>query len=69
MSASPRNNGYTPAPKPTRMTIDDVQQLAALFKGLIDGSPLKWCIIAAGISAVCDMVHLTWLAARFIFKF
>jgi hypothetical protein len=51
------------------MTIDDVQQLARLFKDLIDGSPLKWCIIAAGIAAVCDMLHLAWLAARFIVKF
>lgn len=68
MSASPRKNtSYTPAP--TRMTIDDVQQLAHLFKDLLDDSPLKWCIIAAGLAAVCDMVHLLWLAARFIFKF
>jgi len=67
MSASQRKGTYTPAP--TRMTIDDVQQLARLFKDLIDGSPLKWCIIAAGIAAVCDMLHLAWLAARFIVKF
>jgi hypothetical protein len=51
------------------MTIDDVQQLAHLFKDLLDDSPLKWCIIAAGLAAVCDMGHLVWLAARFIFKF
>jgi hypothetical protein len=51
------------------MTIDDVQQMAKLFKDLIDDSPLKWCIIAAGFAAVCDMGHLAWLAARFFAKF
>ena len=67
MSGSQRKSTYTPAP--TRMTIYDVQQLARLFKDLLDDSPLKWCIFAAGIAAVCDMCHLLWLAARFVFKF
>ena len=67
MSAIKRTTPYTPAP--TRMTIDDVQQLGRFFKDLIDSSSLKWWIIAAGLGAVIEALHVLWLAARYILKF
>jgi hypothetical protein len=51
------------------MTIDDVQQLGRFFKDLIDSSSLKWWIIAAGLGAVIEALHVLWLAARYILKF
>ena len=38
------------------------------FKELIEASPLKWWVIAAGIGGALDGLHVLWLAARFLYR-
>lgn len=51
------------------MTVEEFQQLGHFFKELIDSSALMWWIIAAGVGAVIEALHVLWLAARFLLKF
>ena len=71
MSDSKRKNPYTPArlTRPTRMTIDDIQQLGGFFKELIDSSGLKVWIILAGLGSAVEIAHIIWLAVRYVYKF
>ncbi len=55
--------GYSPA-KPSKFTLADFQG----FKELIEASPLKWWVIAAGIGGALDGLHVLWLAARFLYR-
>jgi hypothetical protein len=57
--------GYSPA----RLTPDEFRQLSEIFKAWIDSSNLKWWIIAAGIGAILEGLHIIWLALRYILRF
>jgi len=65
MSANPVPNkgSYSPA-RPSRFTLKDLQD----FKQLIEASPLKWFVIAAGIGGALEGLHVLWLAARFLYR-
>jgi hypothetical protein len=54
---------YSPA-KPSKFTLADLQG----FKELIEASPLKWWVIAAGIGGGLEGLHILWLAARFLYR-
>jgi len=54
---------------PTSLSIDDFQKISEIFKAWIDSSNLKWWIIAAGVGAVLEALHIIWLAARYIIRF
>lgn len=58
-------NPYRP-PTKTKMTIEDFEQLAGVFKRLVDDSGLKWWIILAGMGALVDILHTIWLAIRYL---
>jgi hypothetical protein len=55
---------YTPA-----LTPDDFERWAKIIKQLVSDSGLKWWIIAAGVGAVVETLHIVWLAARYLLKF
>jgi hypothetical protein len=68
MSSKPKaTGGFNPAP--ATFTIDELERLGAFFQKLIAESKLRWAIVAAGIAAILEIVHLCWLAARFLLKF
>jgi hypothetical protein len=63
-------DGYTPSrPRPSRFTFQEVEQFANLFAKMIEGSRLKWWIIAAGLGALAELLHILWLALRYVFRF
>ena len=71
---SPRSSnkgGYAPAPprEPATFTIAEMRELGDYFKSLFEDSPIRWVIYAAGIAAVLDILHITWLAVRFLYYF
>jgi hypothetical protein len=71
MSGNPPANsgrGYTIA-RPRKYELDELQQINELFKLLGDAKLVKWSILAAGVAAVCDIIHLGFLALKFILKF
>jgi hypothetical protein len=45
------------------------KDLGSHLKKLLEESGLKFWIIAAGIGAIIEGLHVLWLAARFYFKF
>jgi hypothetical protein len=57
--------GYRPA-KPPRLTPAEFQDLGHLFQKLSDSKPLRAWIVAAGIGAILEGVHVVWLAGRFL---
>lgn len=66
MSTSKRRSaGFNPPSEPTRFSVDELSQLK---KVLSDSGLSKW-IIAAGVGAILEGLHIIWLAARYIFKF
>lgn len=53
-----------------KLTVDEIDKFAQVIKKLVDSSPLiKWAIIAAGVGAIIDSVHILWLAARYVLRF
>ena len=64
-----KEGGYYPA-RPARLTTDEVERLANVFKDLLAEQPLvKAAIIAAGIGGGCEILHTLWLALRYLAKF
>jgi hypothetical protein len=57
-------SSYTPA----RMTVSEFEQFAEVIKKLVNDSGLKWWIIAAGIGAIAETLHILWLAASYLAK-
>jgi hypothetical protein len=55
-------SSYTPA----RMTVGEFEQFADVIKKLVNDSGLKWWIIAAGIGAIAETLHILWLAIRYL---
>lgn len=55
---------YTPAPapKPTKLTLEDIQKVKALF----EDSKLAWWIIAAGIGGLAELAHVSWEAFVYV---
>lgn len=62
-------NGGDKAYKPAKLTIAEFEQFADVINRLVNDSGLKWWIIAAGIGAIFDILHVIWLAARYLLKF
>lgn len=54
--------------QPTRLTTADLQKIGTLLKRWAD-SPLRWWIIVAGLGAVVELLHIGWLALRYVLKF
>jgi hypothetical protein len=69
MSAEKRDGkGYAAAGQPPRLTLSEYQEIGQFFKQLID-SPLRWAIIAAGVGAIVEGLHVFWLAVRYLGHF
>jgi len=55
--------------EPTKLTLEEIDKFAGIIKRLLDDSGLKWAIIGAGVGGFAEVLHLIWLAARYVFKF
>jgi hypothetical protein len=67
---SNRKPQYHPAkPDGVQLTIQQFAEFADVIQKLIRGSPLKWAIIAAGVGAIAELLHILWLALRYILHF
>jgi hypothetical protein len=65
MSGSNKAGGY----QPSRLTTDEFQRLAKLFKELLAENPLvRASIIAAGVGGAFGTLHVLWMAARFLVR-
>jgi hypothetical protein len=65
---SPKNEGggFNPA----RLTIEEFGTFTGIVKKLLADNPLiRWSIIAAGLGAVVEILHIVWLALRYVFRF
>jgi hypothetical protein len=60
--------GYSPATEP-RLTPGEYQDMAMFFKQFLEGSPLRKWIILAGVGAGIEVLHIIWLAIRYLLKF
>jgi hypothetical protein len=70
MSGNKKEVGYTvPTPETPRLTPGEYQDMALFFKDFIEKTRLAKWIIAAGIGALLEGVHIVWLALRFFLKF
>ncbi len=66
MSANRRRPaGFNQPSEPTRFSVDDLSQL----KQVLNDSGLSKWIIAAGLGAILEGLHIIWLAARYLLKF
>jgi len=45
------------------------KDLGSHLKKLLEESGLRYWIIAAGVGAILEGLHILWLAARFCFRF
>jgi hypothetical protein len=52
---------YTPA-RPSKFTLQDIQA----FKQMIEETPLKWWVIAAGLGGGLEALHILWLFVKFL---
>jgi hypothetical protein len=59
-----RSTPYSPG-----YSLDDFQKMSEIFKSWVDDTKLKWWIIAAGVGAILESLHIVWLAARYVFRF
>lgn len=65
------HSSYVPAKAPTkaRLTVDEIKDVAAFFKGLFEDSSLAAWIKVAGIGAAIEGLHIVWLIIRYFGKF
>jgi hypothetical protein len=64
MSGSKKAGGFEPTgpPDPARLTVDEIQRVGDLFLQWFERTGLKWWIVAAGVGAVIEAIHVFWLA-------
>ena len=55
--------------EPTKLTLEEFDKFAGIITKLISDSGIRWAIIAAGIGAIFETVHIIWLALRWFLKF
>jgi hypothetical protein len=58
-----KGTAYSPA-RVSKFTLQDFQQ----FKQMLEESPLKWWIIAAGIGGALEGLHVLWLFILFLLR-
>jgi hypothetical protein len=69
MSGKPKDQGgFNPA-KNTAYTLEELGHIRDFFTELIKQSNLRWAVVAAGIASILEIIHLFWLAVRFVLKF
>jgi hypothetical protein len=70
MSSKPKGNGgFNPAPPTKSYSLEELEEIGSFFKRLIDESNLRWAVVAAGIAAIAEILHICWLAIRYLFHF
>jgi hypothetical protein len=57
--------GFNPT---TRLSTREFQELGDFFKKLLQESHLAKWIVLAGLGAAIEILHILWLAARFLLK-
>ena len=62
------HGGFNPAPN-TAYTLEELARIQDFFTRLIKESNLRWAVVAAGIAAILEIIHLVWLASRYFLKF
>jgi hypothetical protein len=67
MSPNPKPGGFNPS-GPPRLTVEEYQSIALFFKQFLEGTSLKWWIIAAGVGGALEALHIVWLAIRYFAK-
>ncbi|MFZ0314206.1 MAG: hypothetical protein WAL85_15980 [Candidatus Korobacteraceae bacterium] len=64
---SAKKGGFNPA---GMVSLDDVERMGNFFKNLLKDSPgIRLSIYAAGVAAVLEILHIIWLAFRFLMGF
>lgn len=56
-----RGGGFQPSEGPPRFTLDEYQAIGDHFKNWFESTHLKWWIIAAGVGAIIEGIHVIWL--------
>lgn len=56
-----------PKPKPGKFTISEVIEFGNYFRQLLESTSLKWWIIAAGVGAIFETLHILWLAGVWVY--
>ena len=60
--------GFNPVARPRKYSIEEMEAINRFIKGF-ESPWIKWSIIAAGVAGVAEVLHLLWLAARYLGKF
>jgi hypothetical protein len=60
--------GYNPAGRTRKYSLAEMEAINRFIQGF-ESPWIKWAIYAAGFAAVGDLLHLIWLAARFLVGF
>ena len=69
MSANKKDSGgFNPVDAPL-LTLRQMQETVEFFKKTFEDSPLAKWIVLAGLGALIEMLHVGWLAVRYIWKF
>jgi hypothetical protein len=68
MSNKKKGRGFEPADDPARLTAAEFQELGFIFKRLFESKYLAPWVIAAGIGAILEGLHVVWLAIRYLLR-
>jgi hypothetical protein len=66
MSAKKKGKGFEAPGDTARLTAAEFQELGFFFKRLLENKYLAPWVIAAGIGAILEGLHVLWLAARYL---
>ena len=66
MSTKKKGKGFEAASDPARLTAAEFQELGFFFKKLLENKYLAPWVIAAGIGAILEGLHVIWLAGRYL---
>lgn len=66
MSPRRKGGGYNPG---AGLSLADLQAYWDFFKRVNENPIIVPAVIAAGVSGVLEILHMAWLAARYIWKF
>lgn len=71
MSNNPPNEitPYTPSKRPTKLTLEEMKDVAEFFRELFRDSWLPMWIVIAGVGALLEGLHILWLLLRYVARF
>ena len=66
MSNKKKGKGFEAADDSKRLTAAEFQELGFFFKQLLENRYLAPWVIAAGVGAILEGLHIVWLAFRYL---